>query len=150
MCPIDSGLYCPKRSQLLKKEREKEKKREREKSAAHCILGPCVLSFSDVNRLMSLIKFGSKIGHWNPQWKLRKEDTRKCLFFGESSWCWISNFSSSCFLFLHSTFFPDRIQTTGFVEEEMACQCGKFTLCLAYLNWCSWNLSSSPKNDSVT
>lgn len=132
MCPIDSGLYCPKRSQLF------------------VVFWVHVSYLSWMNRLMSLIRFRRKIGHWNPQWKPRKEDTRKCIFFGESIWCWISNFSSSCFLFLHSTFFPDKIQTTGFVEEETACQCGKFTLCLAYLNWCSWNLSSSPKNDSVT
>ena len=83
MYPIDSGLYCPKRSQLF------------------IVFWVHVSYLSWMNRLMSLIKFRRKIGHWNPEGKLRKEDTRKHLFFGESSWCWISNFSSSCFSTQH-------------------------------------------------
>lgn len=85
------------------------------------------LGFLD-GQINFFIRFGRESGHWTHQWKLWREDTVEHLFLGEGSVNWVSNFTSSSSLLLHSTFSPDRVQTAGFIKEETACQNGKVTL----------------------
>lgn len=124
MCPVTLGSTVQE-SQLVR-----------------CILGPCVLSFLDAEQISSLIKFGRQIGH-----RIQCEKTegrhRKCIFFGESSWCWISSFSSNCFLFPAQHFLSrNRSDHWICLKEETATLWQVYSLsCLPA--WRSWSLSSS-------
>lgn len=98
MCPIDSRLYCPKRSQLFV-----------------VFLGPCVY-LSWMNRLMSLYQIRRKIGHWNHSEKT--EEGRHKNVFSLEKGCWSPTSAPTVFSSCTALSFQTRSRPLDLLKKK--------------------------------